>query len=76
MRILSVRKGRTVPVLLFAAHEEQEEPKKYGLSEEEYRALVDTLSADQIKQRIISAIGLALVVIGIIILFTVATLTA
>lgn len=45
-------------------------------AEEEYRALVDKLSADQKKQRIISAIGLALVFIGIIILFTVATLTA
>ena len=39
MRILSVRKGRTVPVLLFALSEGQEEPKRYGLSEEEYRAL-------------------------------------
>ena len=39
MRILSVRKGRTVPVLLFAVSEGQEEPQKYGISEEEYRAL-------------------------------------
>lgn len=39
MRILSVRKGRTLPVLLFAVSEGQEEPQKYGISEEEYRAL-------------------------------------
>lgn len=39
MRILSVRKGRTVPVLLFAVSEGQEEPQKYAVSEEEYRTL-------------------------------------
>ena len=39
MRILSIRKGRTVPVLLFAVSEGQKEPQKYAVSEEEYRAL-------------------------------------
>ncbi len=45
-------------------------------AEEEYRALIDKLAGEQKRQRIISAIGLALVFIGLIVLFTVATLTA
>ncbi len=42
----------------------------------EYERLVEKLRADQKKQRIISAIGLSLVFVGIVILFIVATLSA
>ncbi len=45
-------------------------------AEAEYEKLVERLSAEQKKQRVISAIGLSLVFIGIIILFVVATLSA
>ena len=42
-------------------------------AEEEYQKLVGKLSEEQKKQRVISAIGVALVFVGIIILFMVAT---
>ena len=42
----------------------------------EYEKLVEKLRADQKKQRIISAIGLSLVIVGIVILFIAATLSA
>ena len=47
-----------------------------GEAQAEYDKLVERLSADQKKQRIISAIGLSLMFIGILILFIVATLSA
>ena len=45
-------------------------------AEAEYCRLLEKLRADQKKQRLISAIGLSLAVIGIVILFVVATLSA
>lgn len=41
----------------------------------EYEALVEKLNSDQKKQRLLSAIGMILVIIGIIVLFAVATLS-
>lgn len=42
----------------------------------EYDKLVEKLRDDQKKQRVISAIGMALFIVGIVILFVVATLSA
>lgn len=41
----------------------------------EYEALVERLNADQKKQRVISTVGMLLVLVGVILLFVVATLS-